>query len=71
MDANKDVVPKVNAEITKHILLFLHQNSRKYHDIKTAKIFFQNMAQYKYLGTTVTNKNIISKKGKAVPLLTN
>jgi hypothetical protein len=39
-------------------LLSHHQNERKNHDIKIANISFENMAQFRYLGMTVTNQNL-------------
>jgi hypothetical protein len=39
------------------MLLSRHQKAGQNHDIKTAKGSFENVAQFKYLGTTVTNQN--------------
>jgi hypothetical protein len=37
----------------------LHQNAGQNHDIKIANRSFENMAQFKYLGTTVKKKKIL------------
>jgi hypothetical protein len=57
--ASKGVRLEVNAEKTKYMLLSRHQNTGQNHDIKTAKRSFENVAQFKYLGTTITNQNLI------------
>jgi hypothetical protein len=57
--ASKEVGLEVNAEKTKYKLLSHHQNAGQNHDIKTANRSIQNVAQFKYLGMTVTNKNLI------------
>jgi hypothetical protein len=65
-DASKEVSLDVNAEKTERMLLSCHQNAVQNHDIKTANRSSENVAQLKYLGTTVTNKNLIQveiKKG--------
>jgi hypothetical protein len=49
----------VNAEKTKYMLLSRHQNAGQNHDAKIANRSFENAAQFKYLGTTVTNRNLI------------
>jgi hypothetical protein len=41
------------------MLLSRHQNARKNDDIKIASRCFENVAQFKYLATTVTNQNLI------------
>jgi hypothetical protein len=40
------------------------QNAGQNHDIKIANRFFENVAQFKYLGTTVTNQKLIQEKIK-------
>jgi hypothetical protein len=37
------------------MLLSRHQNGGQNHDIKIADRFFENVSQFTYLGTTVTN----------------
>jgi hypothetical protein len=46
------------------MLLSHHQNAGHNHDIKIANRSFGNAAQIKYLGTTVTNQNLIQEKIK-------
>jgi hypothetical protein len=55
--ASKEAGLEVNAGKTKYMLLSRHQNAGQNHDIKTAKRCFKNVAQFKYLLTTVTNQN--------------
>jgi hypothetical protein len=46
------------------VLLSRHQNAGQNHSIKTAKKYFENVAQFRYLGTTVTNQNLIQEEIK-------
>jgi hypothetical protein len=48
------------------MLLSRHQNSGQNHDIKIANIFFRNVAQFKYLETTVTNPNLYHEEIKRI-----
>jgi hypothetical protein len=48
-DTSKDVGLEVNAE---KVLLFRYRNAGQNHYIKIAKRPFENVAQFKYLGTT-------------------
>jgi ABC-type siderophore export system fused ATPase/permease subunit len=59
IDASKEVRLQVNAEKTKYMLPSRHQNAGQNHDIKIANTAFKNVAQFKYLETTVTNQNLI------------
>jgi ribosomal protein S2 len=63
-DASKEVGPEVNIKKTKYMLLSCRQNSGQNRDIKTANRCFENVAQFKYLGTAVTNQNLIQEKIK-------
>jgi hypothetical protein len=44
------------------MLLSHHQNAGQNHVIKTAKRSFEDVAQLKYLETTVTNRNFIQEE---------
>jgi hypothetical protein len=61
IDASKEVGLEVNTEKTKCMLLSRHQNEGQNHNIKIANRCFENVAQFKYLGTTVTNQNLIQE----------
>jgi hypothetical protein len=54
--ASKEVGLEINVEKTKYMLLSRHQNVGQNRDIKIAKRSFENVSQFKYLGTTVTKK---------------
>jgi hypothetical protein len=41
------------------MLLSCHKNAGQNDDIKTAKKWFENVAQFRYLGMTITNQNLI------------
>jgi sorting nexin-29 len=59
IDASKEVGLEINVEKTKYMLLSHHQNVGQNRDIKIKNRSFQNVSQFKYLGTTVTNQNLI------------
>jgi hypothetical protein len=46
------------------MLLSHHQNARQNHDIKTGNRGFENVEQFRYLGTTITNHNLIQEEIK-------
>jgi hypothetical protein len=46
------------------MLLSRHQNAGQNRDIKIANRSFENVSQFKYLGTTVTNPNLIPEEIK-------
>jgi hypothetical protein len=59
MDTNTDVDLEVNEEKTKYMLLSHHQNAgKKKPNIKIANKSFENVKEFKYLGTTVTKQNL-------------
>jgi hypothetical protein len=47
------------------MLLSHHQNAGKNHDIKVANNSLKNVAQFKYLGTEVTDQNFIQGEIKS------
>jgi hypothetical protein len=46
------------------MLVFLHHNVGQNRDIKIANRLFENVPQFKYLGITVTNQNLIQEEIK-------
>jgi hypothetical protein len=55
---------EINIEKTKYMLLSRHQNVGQSRDVKIANRSFENVAQFKYLGTTVTNQNLFQEEIK-------
>jgi hypothetical protein len=62
-DASKEVRLEIKEDKTKSMLLLVsrHQNVGKNRDIKIANRAFENVSQFKYLRTTVTNQNFIQE----------
>jgi hypothetical protein len=50
--------------VDRNILLSCHQNAGQNHDIKVANRCFENVAHVRYLGTAVTNQNLIQEEIK-------
>jgi hypothetical protein len=55
---------EINAEKTKYMLLSRHQNVGPNRDIMIANRSFENVTEFKYLGMTVTNQNLIQDEIK-------
>jgi hypothetical protein len=62
--ASMEVDQEVKADQTKYMLLSRHQNAGQNHYITTANRCSENMAQFRYLGTTITNQNLIQEEIK-------
>jgi hypothetical protein len=56
---------EINAEKTKYMIMSRHQNSEQNQNIRTANELFENVATFKYLGTTLTNQNYIHDEIKS------
>jgi hypothetical protein len=64
MDASKKVGLEVNVEKTKYMLVSHDRNVDQNQDIKIENGSFEKLSQFNYLGTTVTNQNLIQEKIK-------
>jgi hypothetical protein len=65
-NASKEVGLEINVDKTKYMPLSRHQNAGQNRDIrvKIANRSFENASQFKYLGTIVTNQNLIQEEIK-------
>jgi hypothetical protein len=61
IDASKEVGLEVSIEKTKYMLVSRDQNADQNREIKIGNRSFKNVSQFKYLGMTVTNQNLIQK----------
>jgi hypothetical protein len=57
LEASKDIGLEINAEKTKYMIMSRHPNSGQNQNIRIATESFENVATFKYLGTTLTNQN--------------
>jgi hypothetical protein len=64
ISASKEVGLEVNTEKTKNMLLSQHQNVEQNHDINIDSRCFENVAQFRYLRTNITNQNLIHEEIK-------
>jgi hypothetical protein len=64
IDDSREVSLEVDTEKTKYMLLSRHQNAGQIYDITIANRSFENVAQFKYVGSTVTNQNLFQEDCK-------
>jgi hypothetical protein len=64
IEASKEVGIVVNVEKTKYMLHSHDQNADQDLDINIGNRSFENVSQFKHLGTTVTNQNLIQEEIK-------
>jgi hypothetical protein len=65
LEASRDIGLEINAEKTKYMIMSHHPNSGQNQNIKTANESFENVAKFKYLGTTLTNQSDIRDEIKS------
>jgi hypothetical protein len=53
------------------IQISYHQNTGQNHNIKRANRLLENVAQFKYFGTIITNQNLILEEIKRIFNLSN
>jgi hypothetical protein len=59
---SKKIGLEVDSEKTKYMVMSRNQNAGKNHNIKLDNKFFERVEHFKYLGTTLTNRNSIQEK---------
>jgi hypothetical protein len=65
IDTSRDVGLEKNAEKTKYMILSHHVNSGQKQSIRIANESYENVAKFKYLEMTLTNKNDIHDEIKS------
>jgi hypothetical protein len=65
LESSRDIGLEINTEKTKYMIMSRHPNSGQNQSIKTANESFENVAKFKYLGTTLTNQNDIHDEIKS------
>jgi hypothetical protein len=64
IDASKEVGLEVNMDKTKYMLVSRDQNAGQNREIKKGNRSFENVSQFKYLGTTAAYQNLIQEEIK-------
>jgi hypothetical protein len=65
LDASKEVGLEVNPKKTKYMLVSRCQKAGQRQSIKIANRSFEDVAMFKFLGTTLTDQNCIHKEIKS------
>jgi hypothetical protein len=65
LEAGGDVGLEINAEKTKYMIMSRHPNSGQNQNIRIVNESFENVVEFKYLGTTLTNQNDIHDEIKS------
>jgi hypothetical protein len=65
LDASKETGLEVNPEKTKYVLMSHGQKIGQKHSLETANRSFEDVAKFKYLGTTLTDQNCMYEEIKS------
>jgi hypothetical protein len=65
LDASKKVGQEVNPEKNKYVLMSRSQKTGQKHNIKTVSRSFEDVAKFRYLGTTLTDQNCLHQEIKS------
>jgi hypothetical protein len=64
LEVSRDIGLEINAEKTKCMIMSRYPNSGQNQNIRRANESFEKVAKFKYLGTTLTNRNDIHDEMK-------
>jgi hypothetical protein len=62
IDASEEVVVEIDIAKSKHMLLSRHRNAGQNWNVRITNRSFEIVSQFKYLGMTVINQNLIQEK---------
>jgi hypothetical protein len=65
LEASRDIGLEINAEKTKYMIMSRHPNPGQKQNIRIAKESFGSVANFRYLGTALTNQNDIHEEIKS------
>jgi hypothetical protein len=65
LEARRDIGLEINAEKTKYMIMSRYPNSGQNQNIRIGNESFENVAKFKYMGTTLTNQNYIHDEIKS------
>jgi ribosomal protein S2 len=65
LKASRYVGPEINTEKTKYMIMSHHLNMGQNQNMKIANVSFERVATFRYLGTTLTNQNLIRDEIKS------
>ena len=60
--ASKEIGLEVNADKIKYMLMSRDQKAGRSHNIKIDNNFFERVEKFRYLGTTLTNRNFVHEE---------
>jgi hypothetical protein len=65
LDASKEIGLEVNPEKTMYMLMSHSQKIGQKHNVKIVNRSFEDVAKFKYIGTTLTDQNYVHKEIKS------
>ena len=63
--ATREIGLEVSADKTKYMVMSRDQNAGRIHSVRIDNSSFERVEEFKYLGTTLTNKNSIAEEIKS------
>jgi hypothetical protein len=62
LDASKEIGLQVNSEKTKYMFMSCHHTAGQSNYIRVANKYFEKVAEFEYLGSTLTDQNCIHEE---------